>query len=457
MLILTDDQGYGDCTSYWNTDLQTPAMDAVAKAGIRFTQFRVNPLCSPTRSSVMTGLYSVEIGMWRGASDAEGDPAAKAANPKKAARRAEKAKGGKAADTDDEPNRERRIGDEFQLLPQYLKKAGYATGAFGKWHLGNDPKSVPNARGFDEFVGFLGGAHPYMLTANSRVQHNGQPLTNPNPPYTTDLFADRAIAFIKANRDRPFFCYVPFNAVHGPLRREGVDKDSEKPEWLAYYEQRGVAQPRRDYDAVMTHADSRMADILKTLRELGLEQNSLVIVHSDNGGILHTYPSNNGPLRGGKGDTYEGGIRVPAMMRWPGVIPAGTVSNADAAHFDIFATVLDAAGVGVPAKNGRFPLRGVSLLPHAKSAGRIPLPDRYLFWDLYGDCGALHGPWKLVGQISNHHGNFARATEEAAKAKFELYNLQDDLGEKNNLADQRPDIYADLKQRHLEWIRAFVK
>lgn len=457
MLILTDDQGYGDCTSYWNTDLQTPTMDAVAKAGIRFTQFRVNPLCSPTRSSVMTGLYSVEIGMWRGASDAEGDPAAKAANPKKAARRAEKAKGGKAADTDDEPNRERRIGDEFQLLPQYLKKAGYATGAFGKWHLGNDPKSVPNARGFDEFVGFLGGAHPYMLTANSRVQHNGQPLTNPNPPYTTDLFADRAIAFIKANRDRPFFCYVPFNAVHGPLRREGVDKDSAKPEWLAYYEQRGVAQPRRDYDAVMTHADSRMADILKTLRELGLEQNTLVIVHSDNGGILHTYPSNNGPLRGGKGDTYEGGIRVPAMMRWPGVIPAGTVSNAAAAHFDIFATVLDAAGVGVPAKNGRFPLRGVSLLPHAKSAGRIPLPDRYLFWDLYGDCGALHGPWKLVGQISNHHGNFARATEEAAKTKFELYNLQDDLGEKNNLADQRPEIYADLKQRHLEWIRAFVK
>lgn len=469
VLMITDDQGYGDTTANWPTDLQTPSMDAIARAGVRFTHFRVNPLCAPTRASVMTGLDSIETGMWRGPSNAPGEDDA-AGNAKKAEKSAKRAarksaktdptappkKGDEGAD-DDATTTERRIPEEIRLLPQYLKAAGYATGMFGKWHLGADAKNVPNARGFDEFVGFLAGAHPYALARNSRVLHNGRPLTEPNPPYTTDLFADRAIAFIKANRATPFFCYVPFNAVHGPLRREESPRDSAKPEWLDYYEKRGVPQPRRDYNAVMTHADARIGDILKTLRGLGLEQNTLVIVHSDNGGILHTYPSNNGPLRGGKGETYEGGIRVPAMMQWPGVIPAGTVSAANAAHFDVFATILDAAGLPVPAKNGRHPLRGVSLLPHLRSAGQLPIPDRYLFWDLYGDCGALHGDWKLVGQIGNHRGHFGAAADEAAKTKFELYNLKDDRGENNNVAEKFPDIYADLKKRHLDWLRAAAK
>ncbi|MES2694233.1 MAG: sulfatase-like hydrolase/transferase [Verrucomicrobiota bacterium] len=458
LLILSDDQGYGDTTANGPTDLETPFIDSIAHAGIRFTHFRVNPLCAPTRASVMTGLYSIECGMWRGPSDPAGAAAkaGKKTNPRKAAKAA-KAATKSDDDDDDTSTAERRIPREIQLLPQYLKAAGYATGIFGKWHLGSDPQSVPNARGFDEFVGFLGGAHPYVLARNSRVEHNGKPLTEPNPPYTTDLFADRAIAFIKANRDKPFFCYVPFNAVHGPLHREDAPRDSAKPEWLAHYEKRGIPQPRRDYNAVMTHADSRIGDLLKTLRDLDLEKNTLVIFHSDNGGILHTYPSNNGGLRGGKGETYEGGLRVPAMMQWPGVIPAGVVSSADAAHFDVFATILDAAGVALPAKNGPHPLRGVSLLPHLKSGGRTGLPDRYLFFDLYGDCGAQHGPWKLVGQIENHRGRFAQAADEAAKTKFELYNLQDDPAEKTNLADRHPDIYNDLKSRHLAWLRAAAK
>lgn len=432
VLIITDDMGYGDCSSYWNTDLQTPFMDEIGRNGVRFTQFRVNPLCAPTRSSIMTGLYSLENGMWRG--------------PGETARGKEPV-GGWAPD-------ERRIPDNIVMLPQLLKQAGYATGMFGKWHLGYDDKNVPNARGFDQFVGFLGGAHPYWLRANARIEENGQPLNIEG--HTTDLFADRAIAFIRANRDKAFFCYLPFNAVHGPLRNADRAADSAKPEWLAHYEQRGVAQPRRDYNAVMTHADSRIGDVLKTLRELGLEKNTLVICVSDNGGILHTFPSNNGPLRGGKGETYEGGIRVPALMQWPAMIPAGTVSKADAVHFDIFATVLDAAGIPVPKQNGRFPVHGLSLLPHAKSKAQTPLADRYLFWDLYGDCGALHGKWKLVGQIENHQGDFKRATADAEKKEFELYNLEEDIAEKNNLAAKYPKIYADLKRRHLEWLRQFA-
>jgi arylsulfatase A-like enzyme len=429
LLIISDDQGYGDSTSYWNTDLQTPVMDQIGREGIRFTHFRVNPLCAPTRASVMTGLYSVEIGMWRGPGEGAGE-------------KDEEASGSRA----------RRVRDEFQFLPQYLKAAGYATGIFGKWHLAADAKSVPNARGFDEFVGFLGGAHPYTLANNSRIQHNGKPLAE-RGGHTTDLFADRAIEFIKQNRDRPFFCYVPFNAVHGPLYRKDAPRTSAKPEWLEYYEKRGIEQPRRDYNAVMTHADHRIGDILKTLRDLGIEQNTLVIYHSDNGGILHTYPSNNGPLRGGKGDTYEGGIRVPAVMKWPGVIPPGAVSSANAVHFDLFPTILEAAGVPVPEKNGPLPVRGISLLPLAKSGGAKDLPDRYLFWDLYGDCGALRGDWKLVGEIGNHHGRFERAAEEAARTRFELYNLKEDIGEKTDVSDKFPEIYRDLKERHLAWLR----
>jgi arylsulfatase A-like enzyme len=349
----------------------------------------------------------------------------------------------------------RRVKDDIVMLPQLLKNTGYATGIFGKWHLGEDPKNVPNARGFDEFLGFLGGAHPYKLGRNSRILRNGKPL-DATGKHTTDLFADGAIEFIKSNKDRPFFCYLPFNAVHGPLRNAEREADSGTPEWLAYYEKRGVPQPRRDYCAVMTHADHRIGDVLKTLRELSLESNTLVVFFSDNGGILHSYPSNNGPLRGGKGDALEGGIRVPAAMQWPGVIPPGTVSGAPAVAFDFFSTVLDAAGVPVPQTNGKYSVHGVSLLSHLRSGGKEQLPDRYLFWDLYGQCGAAHGPWKLVGEISNHHGRFGPAADEAEMAKFALFNLDEDIGEKNDLSAQFPDVYKDLKTRHVEWLRSFA-
>lgn len=433
VLIVTDDMGYGDASSYWKTDLQTPFIDEIGRNGVRFTHFRVNPLCSPTRASLLTGLYSLETGMWRG-------PGQSARGPAPA--------GGW-------PERERRLKDDIVLLPQLLQQAGYVTGMFGKWHLGYDEANVPNARGFDEFVGFLSGAHPYWLRANSRIEENGRPLAFEG--HATDLFADRAIAFIRANRDRPFFCYLPFNAVHGPLRAGEHSADSATQDWLAYYEKAGVPQPRRDYNAVLTHADDRIGDVLKTLRDLGLEQNTLLICISDNGGILHTYPSNNGPLRGGKGTTYEGGIRVPAVMQWPRIIPSGFVSRANVAHFDLFATILDAAGLEVPKQNGRATVKGVSLLPHLHSAAEEPLPDRYLFWDLHGQCAALRGKWKLVGRIANHEGDFARAAAEAERTTFALYNLDEDIGELHDVAALFPQIYADLKQRHLDWLRQFAR
>src|ERR1041384_1461536 len=166
LLVVADDMGYGDSTVFWNkTELQTPVMEEIARRGIRFTQFRVNPLCSPTRSSLMTGQYSLENGMWRGANDAN-------------------------APAHGKPERDnvRRFKDGVVLLPQLLKAAGYATGAFGKWHLGNDAKNLPNARGFDEFLGFIGGSHAYWLGRNSKIFRNGKPF-NATGHHTTDLFA----------------------------------------------------------------------------------------------------------------------------------------------------------------------------------------------------------------------------------------------------------------------------
>ncbi len=159
----------------------------------------------------MTGLYSTECGMWRGQGEASRGP---------------KPTGGW-------PKTVRRIHDEFVLLPQLLKQAGYATGVFGKWHLGYDPVNVPRSRGFDEFVGLLAGTHPYWLGRNSKILHNESPLAASG--HATDLFADRALEFIRAHRDQPFFCYVPFNAVHGPLRNSERDSDSAKPEWLSHF------------------------------------------------------------------------------------------------------------------------------------------------------------------------------------------------------------------------------
>ncbi len=277
-------------------------------------------------------------------------------------------------------------------MPQYLKDAGYATGLFGKWHLGYDPENVPNARGFDEFVGFLGGAHPYQQRNRGQLEQNGKPLETEK--HTTDLFADEAIRFIRENKDRPFFCYVPFNAVHGPLYSEDRPRNSAPAEWLAKYEH--LPPARRDYCAVMSHADARMGDMLRALRELNLEQNTLVIFFSDNGGILEKYPSNNGPFRGGKGEAYEGGIRVPCVIKWPAIIPAGTISEADAVHFDIFATILDAAGLEVPKTNGDYPISGQSLLSHFAPAAK----PRSMTAPCFGISTANKPPSKATGNSS---------------------------------------------------------
>ncbi len=347
--------------------------------------------------------------------------------------------------------RPRRIADDVQLLPEFLKEAGYATGIFGKWHLGYESPNVPNERGFDEFVGFLAGAHPYWPSDRARILHNSDPLKFED--HLTDLFTNRAIDFIRQHSEEPFFCYVPYNAVHGPLWREHAPQSSGKPEWLEKYAQRGVDFPKRDYCAVLDHMDDSVGRILATLREFEIEENTLFIYLSDNGALMDKYPGNNGPLRGQKGLTYEGGIRVPAVMQWPGVIPEGLVSEAGAVHFDLFATVLDAAGVEIPEMNGQHPVHGVSLLEHLRSGGQVDLPDRYVLWDLFGKMAVVKDDWKLVGTGPNHRGEFADAIPVIEELQFELYKLDQDIGEGEDLANQYPEVYREMKRELIAWFQ----
>jgi arylsulfatase A-like enzyme len=246
---------------------------------------------------------------------------------------------------------------------------------------------------------------------------------------------------------------LPFNAVHGPIWQPDRPRESGKQQWVEQAKARGLEHPQRDYVAVLEHMDHSVGRVLETLRRLDLDERTLVVFTSDNGALEDKYPGDNGPLRGQKGEVYEGGIRVPAMLRWPGQIPAAATSTEPAMAFDLFATCLTAAGIDVPPANGRHELHGVNLLEHARAGGRGRLPNRYLFWDLWGKMAAYHGGWKLVGQIDNHRGRFAEAVPQIEAAQFELYNLSDDLGEQRDIAATHPGIYKDLKQHLIEWFK----
>lgn len=421
LLIVSDDQGWGDASCNWkDTDVETPVMDSIARTGVRFTQFYVNPLCAPTRASFLTGQYSMENGMWRG-------PSKEKAN-------------------------ERRIADDVRILPQSLKKAGYRTGIFGKWHLGYQKPDTPNDRGFDEFYGFLGGAHPYTPAAAQTLLHNDQPYHE--ELHLTDYFTEKALSFIRdcADKKQPFFCYVPYNAVHGPLWLPDRPKSSGKEDWLEFYARKGVDYPRRDYNAVLGHMDHSVGRLLDLLEALKVEEDTLVICFSDNGACLETaetkanYPGNNGPFRGGKGGTYEGGIRVPCVMRWKGRFPEGVVSNELVMHFDIFATVLEAAGLDVPKTNGRNPVHGKSLIEHILSSGSKALPDRTVFWELVGKVAARRDRWKLVGEVENARGRWRQLAAQLEKAELQLYDLKEDMDESEDLREIRPQEYGRLKK-----------
>ena len=440
LFIVSDDHGWGDLPSNWDdTEVHLPTLDALARSGVRFPNYHTVPLCGPSRACMFTGQYSTENGMWRGpGSQPLGSPGY------------------------------RGIKRDVKMLSEYLSEAGYATGAFGKWHLGSLEGEVPNDRGFDEFHGFLGGAHPYWISGSrSKIMHNRDhdPLAK---GHATELFTQWAEDFIRENagKESPFFCYLAYNAVHGPLRVEKSKPASAPEAWVKKALDRGVSFLRSDYVAILEHMDHNIGQLVSVLDELGVAENTLIVFVSDNGGCTMEegaaggrFPGNNGPLRGGKATTYQGGLNVPFLVNWKGKIPqSGLVSDSHVMHCDVFSSLLDAAGLSVPESNGKNPVRGMSLLPHMLSDGKTSVPERAMIFELWGNIGVRRGDYKLWASVGRDYSpDWDALAAEISQKDLELFDLQRDVAETNDLRTEHPEMYASLRAElldHLSGINA---
>lgn len=406
VLIMMDDMGYGDLGSYGAPDARTPNIDRLARQGVRLTDAYANgPVCTPTRAALISGRYPQRVGL-------EGVLIAAA-------------------------HRDRGLPVTATSLPALLRRRGYATGLFGKWHLGWQAEFGPNAHGFDEFYGFLSGAHSYY-TGREDIRgvgpgaHDLFENTTPVEPagYLTDELTRRATDFITRHHARPFFLEVAYNAVHWPFEPPD-DPPTGAPRGLRQMPDEPVPATRQDYLRILERADQGVGAILAALDRHGLTGRTLVVFTSDNGG---EWLSRNAPLFHRKGTLWEGGIRVPLILRWPGNLPAGTTSAQVAATTDITATLLAASGAPLP--SGYAP-DGIDLLPTL--GGSRPIVDRALFWRWQTPArhqrAVRSGKWKLM----------------LDGPQLLLFDLSVDPGERTDLTAQHPDVVATLQRMVVEW------
>jgi arylsulfatase A-like enzyme len=398
LLIVADDLGYGDLGCYGSREIRTPNLDRLAKEGVRLTDAYASAcVCSPTRASLITGRYPQRDGFeW-------------------VIRYHEKGRG---------------LAVSAASLPGRLRKAGYATGLFGKWHLGYKPEFAPNAHGFDEFFGFLAADLDYY----SHRDALGDPGLYENTKlvrkkgYLTDLITERSLAFLKKNARRPFFLEVTYNAPHWPFQVPGKPDDIRTLK--TYGPETGT---RADYVRMVEHLDLSVGKLLAEVGKLGLENDTLVIFLSDNGGERL---SDNSPLFHGKYSLWEGGIRVPCMLRLPGVIPARKVSSQPVIVMDLHATILAAARLAAPAG---LPLDGEDVLPVL--AGNKPGRTRSFFW-------RLHRPGELFGQKAVRRGKWKYIEDREMEL---LFDLEADSGERRNLAYRQPKVVEELRNALADW------
>lgn len=407
LFIVGDDMGYADVGWHGCKDIPTPHLDSLAASGVRFTSGYVSgPYCSPTRAGLLTGRYQTRFGH-------EFNPG-----------------GGRNG----LPLTDKTIADR-------LKAAGYVTGLVGKWHLGATPELHPLKRGFDEFYGFLGGAHDYFRSAG--ILRGTTSVTELD--YTTDAFEREAVSFIERHKDQPWFLYLAFNAVHTPMQATDAR--------LAKFP--SVADKRRQtYDAMMLAMDEAIGKVRQKLTDARLTRNTLVVFISDNGGP--TMPgttinaSRNDPLRGSKRTTLEGGIRVPFVVSWPGHVKPG-VFDSPAIQLDLTATALAAAGVEVKPE---WKLEGLNLLPYL-AGDKSGTPHDALYWR-FGDQMAIRaGDFKLVRYDINADSRTGDRSQGVTAAR--LYNLRDDIGETKDLAAVLPDKVKELQSKWEAWNTANVK
>jgi arylsulfatase A-like enzyme len=421
LLIVGDDMGYADIGVHGCRDIPTPHIDQLAADSVRCTNGYVSgPYCSPTRAGLLTGRYQTRFGH-------EFNPGGGQRNPQRQR---------------EQPQRQTRDGREGKsglpvseaTLAERLKEAGYATGLVGKWHLGGAEKFHPQRRGFDEFFGFLGGAHPYFPGDEARILRGAGPVEE--SAYLTDAFSREAVAFIDRHAQRPFFLYLSFNAVHTPMHAD--DARLEKFKHIG-------DEKRRTYAAMMSAMDDAIGQVLAKLHDQKLEKNTLVFFISDNGGptlpTTSTNGSRNDPLRGSKRTTLEGGIRVPFLVKWPARLPAAKVYDQPVIQIDILPTALAAAGSELPPD---AKIEGVNLLPYL-SGDNNDAPHDALYWRFGQQMAVRQGDWKLVRYDPNVDGQRGAPTEP------KLYNLAHDVGEKKDLVADEPERAQALQAAWDKW------
>lgn len=434
LLIVSDDQGYNDMGCI-NQDILTPNLDRLASEGVRLTDFYVSwPACTPSRGSILTGRYPQRNGLYDMIRNEVPDL------------------GIKITPEDYEFTQERITGMDTRevTIADVLGKAGYACGVFGKWDGGQLKRFLPMQRGFDTYYGFTNTGIDYFTHERygtpSMVRDN-TPTTEDKSAYSTYLFERESLGFLSAHRDRPFFLYVPFNAPHGASNLDPAIRGmAQAPE---EYQQRypdllaeaGLKQGTRygkeamvpneamkhmNYRASVTYMDDAVGKLLDFLDQNGLAENTIVVFLSDNGGA---HDADNSPLRGYKGQVSEGGIRVPCIVRWPGVTEAGAVSDAFLTSLELLPTFCAATGATTPEG---VVLDGFDM--RAALAGGLS-PRHEMYWQRRGDKAARVGSWKWI---------------DAAKGSG-LYDLSKDIGEKNDLSKERPEILAMMQEKFAAW------
>jgi arylsulfatase A-like enzyme len=398
-MILVDDLGYGDLSSYGANDLQTPNIDRLMTSGMRFDNFYANcPVCSPTRASLLTGRYPDLVGV----------PGVIRTHLR---------------------NSWGYMPPHAVLLPKLLNRAGYHTAIIGKWHLGLESPNTPNERGFDHFHGFLGDmmddyyhhrrhGNNYMRLNNKQIDPKG---------HATDLFTQWSVDYIssRSRKSQPFFLYLAYNAPHTPIQ--------PPDDWLRRVKNRqpGISDRRAKLVALIEHLDDGIGKVITALNKSGQSESTLIIFTSDNGGQVNV-GANNGPLRAGKQDMYEGGIRVPMCAVWPNKIRPGSRSNRVALTMDLFPTICDAAGVSVTHK-----IDGRTILPTFLDRDR-PEEERFLFWV------RREGGGKYAGRAyyTARYGDY-KLLQNSPFEPMELYNLKDDPKEQKPLGN-RHKMYRQL-------------
>lgn len=418
IIILADDQGYADTGFQGCKDIPTPNIDSLAANGVRCTNGYVSgPYCSPTRAGLLTGRYQQRFGH-------EFNPG-----------------GGKG------PNGPGLPLDETTMA-QRLKYAGYATGLVGKWHLGEAPRFRPQRRGFDEYFGFLAGAHPYFAGLGAPIFRGASEVQETE--YLTDAFGREAVAFIDRHKTQPFFLYLAFNAVHTPMH--ATENRLQRFASIA-------DKQRRTYAAMTVAMDEAIGKVLNKLGHEQLENDTLLFYFSDNGGPTMRGTTINGsrntPLRGSKRTTLEGGVRVPFAVQWKGSLPSGSKYELPVIQLDILPTALAAAGIEVQAD---WNLDGLNLLPYLKGQ-QTKAPHETLYWRLGRQMAIRHGDWKLV-----RYDTTADDDTSAANAKLalrisspKLYNLARDIGESQDLYASEQAKAKDLQEIWQRWNAQLVK